>query len=77
MRTYRNVVLDFLQYFLEYKFSVIPRDQNEIVDALSTSASTFKIPSHQNKRYETEVKHRPIVPDNIIYWQVIENDKHL
>jgi hypothetical protein len=44
---------------------------------LATSASVFKITISPNKRYEIEVKHRPTVPDNIKYWKIFEEDKHV
>jgi hypothetical protein len=30
-----------------------------------------------NKKYEIEVKHRPIVPDNIKHWQVFDDDNQV
>jgi ribonuclease HI len=33
LRAYRNIVLDLLEEFSEYNLSVIPRGQNQIVDA--------------------------------------------
>jgi hypothetical protein len=56
---------------------VIPTGQNQIDDALATSASVFNIPIFPNRGYEIEVKHRPTVPNNIKYWQVFENDKQI
>jgi ribonuclease HI len=58
LRAYRNLVLDLLEEFSEYNLSVIPRGKNQIVDALATSASVFKIPIFPNRKYEIEVKHR-------------------
>jgi ribonuclease HI len=68
LRTYRNLALDLLRFFSEYDLIAIPREQNQIVDALATSTSFFKIPSLPNKRYEIEVRHRPAIPDNIKHW---------
>jgi hypothetical protein len=70
-------VLFLLEEFPEYNTLVIPRGQNQIVDALATSASVFKIPIFPNKKYEIEVKHRPPIPDNIKYLQVFEDDKQI
>jgi hypothetical protein len=42
---------------------------------LATSCFVFKIPIFPNRKYEIEVKHMPMVPDNIKYWQVFEDDK--
>jgi hypothetical protein len=69
LREYKNLVLDLLEYFSEYNFSVIPRGQNQIVDALDTLGSVFKISIFPNKKYEIEVKHMPTIPDNNKYWQ--------
>jgi hypothetical protein len=56
---------------------VIPSGKIQIADALATSASMLKIPIFPNRKYEFEVKHIPIVPDNIKYWQVFEDEKHV
>jgi len=67
LRAYKNVVLDFLQWFPEYQLPLIPINQNVFVDGLATSTSKSKIHFHPNNKYEIEVKHRPTVPDNIRY----------
>jgi ribonuclease HI len=77
LRAYKNLALDLLEEFSEYDLSAIPREKNQIVDALATSASDFKIPILPNKKYEIEVKHKVKVPDNIKYWQVFEDDKQV
>jgi hypothetical protein len=56
---------------------VIPSEKNQITDALATSALVFKIPIFPNKKYEIEVKHRSIVPDNTKYCQVFEDNKQV
>jgi hypothetical protein len=75
MRAYKNMALDLLEEFSEYDISAIPREKNQIVDALATSASVFKIPIFPNKKYEIEDKHRPAVPDNIKHRKVFNDDK--
>jgi ribonuclease HI len=50
LRLHRNLVLDLLEEFSECNLSVIPRGQNQIVDALATSASVFKIPIFPNRK---------------------------
>ena len=70
-------MLDFLENFKEYERSVIPRNQNSIVNALAITASNFYIHVYPNNKYEIEVKHRLVVPDNVKYWQVFENDKQI
>jgi ribonuclease HI len=67
LRAYRNLVLDALEEFSEYNLLVIPRGKNQIMDALATFASLFKIPIFPNRTYEIEVKHSPVLPNNIKY----------
>ena len=77
MRAYRNMVLDLLESFIEYQLSIIPRNQNHIVDALVVAASVFEIPIYPNMRYQIEVKHRPSILDNVRYWKVFMDDSHI
>jgi hypothetical protein len=77
MRAYRNLVLDLLENFSEYKILVVPREKNPIAYALPISTSVFKIPIYPNKKYEIEVKHMPSILDNAKYWQLFENDKKI
>jgi hypothetical protein len=65
---YRNLSLDLLRGFSEYDLIIIPIEQNQITNALATSASVFKIPTLPDKRYEIKVKHRLEIPDNIKHW---------
>jgi hypothetical protein len=44
------LALDLLEEFLEYDISAIPREQNQVADALATLASVFKIPIFPNKK---------------------------
>lgn len=77
MRAYRNLVLDMLEKFQSYSFSIKTRDQNSIADSLAVLASLFIIPRHSSESYEVEVRHRPVIPDNITNWQVFEDDQHV
>lgn len=77
MRSYRNLVLDLLKIFEGYQLTAIPRGQSVIANDLEIAASLFKIPIHPNRKYEIEVKHRPIVSDNIKYWQVFDDDQEV
>lgn len=47
-----------------------------MANGLDFSSNTYKLP-HPNKQYTVEVKHRPVVPDNMRYWQVFGNDKQI
>ena len=52
MRAHRNEVWDlFGNFFTEHRNFLILREQNIIVDTLSTSASTFNIMAHPNRKY--------------------------
>jgi len=77
LRAYRNAVLDFLKCFPEYQLSLIPRGQNVFIDALATSASTYMMKFHPNRKYEVEVKPRLDVPDNVRYRQVFGSDEKI
>jgi ribonuclease HI len=77
MRAYRNLVLDLLEKFSECNLSTIPREQNQVVDALATSAVVFKVPIFPEKSYKVEVKYRPAIPDNMKHWKIFENDKQI
>lgn len=68
MRAYKNLALDLLEKFKEFTNTLISRGKIFIVDVLPTSSSVFKIPIHPNKKYEIEVKHKLVIPDNIEYW---------
>ena len=50
LRSYRNLLLDLLEDFKEYHFTVIPRKGNIAADALAVSASVFHVPEYPNKQ---------------------------
>ena len=77
MRACINLVLHMLEDFQAFSFIVKSRDQNSIADSLAVSASLFIIPIHSSEKYEIEVFHRPAIPDNIINWQVFEDDQQV
>lgn len=77
MRAYHSAVLDILRMFPDYTLTAIPRAQNVIADSLTTAASNLKIPMNSNNKFEIHVKHRPVVPDNLRYWQVFWDDKEI
>ena len=68
LRAYINLVLDIFEEFSEYNLSTIPRELNQIANALATSTLVFKIPIFPNTKYEIEFKQTPAIPDNIKYW---------
>ena len=77
MRSYRNLVLELLEEFVEYTISLIMREQNSIVDSLASLASLFKIPIYPNKWYEIQVKHRPSIPDNVKNWKIFKDNHQI
>lgn len=76
LRNYKNVVLDFLRTFEEYDLSIIPSNQNILANGLAFLDSTCQMP-HPNKQYTMEVKHRPVVLDNMRHWQVFGRGKQI
>ena len=77
LRSYVNLVLDFVEIFKEYNLIVISRQENVIVDALAVSTSVFKLLVYSNKEYMIKVKHRPTIPDNVDHWQVFDDDQQI
>jgi ribonuclease HI len=75
LRSYRNEAWDLIDsFFLAFNISFIPRGENSVADSLATSASNFKIPLPPKLRYDTKVKCRPSIPDNVKHWKVFEDD---
>lgn len=65
LRAYRNLVLDLFEKFPKCNLSAIPREQNQVVDALATLAAVFRVSIFPEKSYKVEVKYKPAVPDNM------------
>jgi hypothetical protein len=61
-------------FSLAFNISFIPREENTVVDSLAVSASNFRVPLPPKLRYDTEVKYRPSIPDNVKHWKVFEDD---
>ena len=74
---YREIVLDLIDDLLECNFSAIPGKQNLQAHSLATFASTCNLPFQPNHMYTTEVKHRPIIPENLKYWQIFSQDQQI
>jgi ribonuclease HI len=71
LRSYRNGAWDLIDsFFLAFNISFIPRGENIVADSLAISASNFKVPLPPKLRYDTEVKYRPSIPDNVKHWKV-------
>jgi len=77
MRAYRNAVLDILRLFPDYTLTCVPRAQNFIADSLATTESNLKILMNSNNKFEIHVKHLLVVPDNLRYWQVFQDDEEI
>ena len=63
--------------FLEYTLTAVPRAQNVIADSLAIAASNLKILMNSNNKFEIHVKHYPVVPYNLRYWQVFWDDNEI
>jgi len=74
MRAYRVAATNILSAFTDFKLNKIPRNHNIHAHSLATFSSTCKLPFRPNHHFTAEIKHRPAVPNNIIDWQVFEND---
>jgi hypothetical protein len=62
------------RFFLTFKISFVPREENVMVDSLVVSASNFRVPLPPKLKYDVEVKYRPYIPDNVKHWKVFEDD---
>jgi len=45
--------------------------------SLATFDNTYKLPFQPNHLYTAEVRHRPVIPDNLKYWQIFSQDSHI
>jgi len=64
---YREIVLDLIKGLLETDFAAISRKQNMQAHSLATFTSTYKLPFQPNHQYTVEVRHRPVIPENLKY----------
>jgi len=77
LRAYRGAVVEILNTFLESQLTKIPRNHNLHAHSLATFSSTCKLPFEPNHHFTAEIKHRPVVPDNVKNWQVFDNDTQI
>ena len=45
--------------------------------SLATFASTCKLPFQPNHQYTVEVRHMPVIPNNLKYWQIFSQDSQI
>jgi len=62
---YRGTIVEIMNTFLETKLAVIARKHNMQAHSLAMFASTCKLLFQPNHQYTAEVKHRPVIPDNL------------
>ena len=77
LKSYKNLVLDLMEGFKEYQYTVIPRGENSEADALAVSSSIFQVLEHPKEHFQIEVRYRPSIPNNVDHWQVFEDDEHI
>jgi len=77
LRAYRGAAMEILNSFLESQLTKIPRNHNLHVHSLATFANTCKLSFEPNHHFTADIKHSPIVPDNVKNWQVFENDTQI
>ena len=74
---YRDTTHDLVEDLLESKFAIIPRKHNMQAHCLATFASTCKFPFSPIQKYTVEIKHRPIILDNVKYQQIFSEDEQI
>jgi len=77
LRAYRNVASERLNTFSKSQLIKISRSHNLHVHSLATFAGTCKLPFEPNHHFTAEIKHRPVVPNNVKDWKVFENDAQI
>ena len=77
LRAYRTAAIAILDTFTEFQLAKIPRSHNLHAHSLATFASTCKLPFESNHHFTAEIKHRPVVPNNVKDWQVFEDDAQI
>lgn len=74
LRAYRHAATEILNTFSEFQLAKITRNHNLHAHSLATFTSTCKLPFDPNHHFTTEIKHKPVVLNNIKYWRVFENN---
>lgn len=74
---YRDTILDLIKDLREPNFSIICREKNMQAHSIAIFASTCKFPFQPNHQYTAEVKHRPVTPYNLKYWQIFSQDSQI
>ena len=69
--------MELVKDLLECKFITIPRKKSLQAHCLATFASTCNLPFQPIQKYTAEIKHRPVVLDNVKYWQIFSEDEHI
>jgi ribonuclease HI len=78
MRAYTNQVWDIIgNFYVDFNIYVVLKELNQPFDSLAVVASTFKVPTTPQFKYEIEVRYKPSSHDNIKYWQVFEDDQQI
>lgn len=78
LRSYRNEIWVSIEYlFSAFNMTIIPRDQNMHTYSLAISASSFKVLDKMLVQYQTQVKYRPSINENIKHWKILDDEKQL
>jgi hypothetical protein len=76
LRSYRNCAWDLIENFLSsFNIRSIPEMQNQQVDSLAKDVATFILPTVLKLKYHNEMRHRPLIPNNVQNWKVFEYDE--
>jgi ribonuclease HI len=76
LKQYRNEVWDYVDnFFLAFNITFVHKNLNQQADSLALAASNFKTPMFPNLKFQVEVRHRPLILDNIKHWQVFKDDE--
>ena len=77
LREYIGTTIEILNTFLETQLAKIPRKHNLQAHSLAMFASTYKLPFEPNHQFTAEIRHRPVILDNVKNWQVFDSDNQI
>jgi ribonuclease HI len=78
LKNYRNEVWDLVDnFFLDFKISFIPREENTLANSLAASPSWLEVPLPPMIKSDVEIRYRPSVPDKVKHWKIFEDDQEI
>jgi ribonuclease HI len=78
LRSYINFVWDLIEnFFSSFNIHSIPIMKNQQADSLAKAVATFVPPAVLKLKYHIEMRHMPLILNNVQHWQVFEDDEQI